>query len=80
MLMLNKMNMLRTLCLLSMLIIVQSLFAQSKKTVTGIVTDMGNEPLIGVTVSTKGNASIGTVTDVDGKYTIEVSSPLCIPI
>lgn len=75
MLMLNKMNMLRTLCLLSMLIIVQSLFAQSKKTVTGIVTDMGNEPLIGVTVSTKGNASIGTVTDVDGKYTIEVSSP-----
>ena len=43
--------------------------AQSKK-VTGTVTDT-NGPLIGVNVMVKGT-SIGTITDVDGNYSLEV--------
>lgn len=37
-------------------------------TVSGTITDIENEPLIGVTVIVQGNASIGTVTDIDGNY------------
>lgn len=64
---------LRMLCLLMMTLIVQGVWAQVR-TVTGTVSD-GKDPLIGVTVQVKGNAKVGTITDMDGKYTIEVSSP-----
>ncbi len=66
-------NSLRTLCLLLMTLMVQGAWAQVK-TVTGTVSD-GNEPLIGVTIQVKGNNKVGTVTDMDGKYSIEVNSP-----
>ena len=39
--------------------------------VTGTVTDPGGEPLVGVSVNA--NAS-GTITDIDGKYSIDVPS------
>ena len=39
--------------------------------VTGTVTDPGGEPLVGVSV--KANTS-GTITDIDGKYSIDVPS------
>jgi iron complex outermembrane receptor protein len=55
-----------------MIFIVQDIMAQGK-TVSGIVTD-GNEPLIGVTVQVKGNSKLGTVTDLNGHYTINVTS------
>lgn len=48
-------------------------FAQSK-TIKGKVTDMQNEPLIGVNVMVKENPSIGTITDIDGNYTLSVPS------
>ena len=38
-------------------------------TVTGTVTDELNEPLIGVNVQVKGT-TIGTVTDIDGRYSL----------
>lgn len=41
--------------------------------VSGVVKD-GNDPLPGVNILIKGTTN-GTVTDADGKYTIEVSSP-----
>ena len=40
-------------------------------TVTGTVTDASNEPLIGVNVQVKGT-TIGTVTDIDGNYSLSV--------
>ena len=61
------------LCLLMMTLIVQGVWAQVR-TVTGTVSD-GKDPLIGVTVQVKGNAKVGTITDMDGKYSIEVTSP-----
>ncbi len=39
--------------------------------ITGIITDSHNEPLIGVSVSEKGTTN-GTITDLDGKYTINL--------
>ncbi|WFE87038.1 SusC/RagA family TonB-linked outer membrane protein [Parabacteroides chongii] len=45
---------------------------QAGKTVMGKVTDANGEPLIGVTIFLKGNPGKGTITDIDGKYTISV--------
>lgn len=47
---------------------VTSIYAQTK-TVSGKVTDMVGEPLIGVSVQVQG-ATVGAVTDLDGKYSI----------
>ncbi len=40
--------------------------------VTGVVTDTSGEPLIGVNVVQKGNTGNGTITDVDGKFMLNV--------
>lgn len=45
--------------------------AQVKKQITGIVTDEKGEPIIGANVVEKGTTN-GTVTDVDGKFTLDV--------
>lgn len=45
---------------------------QDDRTVTGKVTDVHGEPLIGVTVFLKNDQGKGTVTDVDGLYSIVV--------
>ena len=45
--------------------------AQQEKTITGVVTDESGEPLPGVTVIVKGTTT-GTVTDFEGKFTLEV--------
>ena len=43
------------------------------KTVTGIVlSEEDNEPIIGASIIVKGNASLGTVTDFDGNFSINV--------
>lgn len=64
---------LRTFCaLVCLLLMTNSLFAQ-EKTVTGTVTDSANEPLIGASVVIQGTAN-GTITDIDGKYSI-IASP-----
>lgn len=49
-----------------------NLFAQ-KSTVTGVVVDAKNESVIGANVLIKGT-SIGTITDFDGKFSIEASA------
>lgn len=46
---------------------------QKAVNVSGVVTDSGNLPLPGVTIIERGTTN-GTVTDVDGKYSIEVTS------
>ncbi len=43
-------------------------------TIRGIVSDMQGEPLVGATVKLMGLNTSGTITDVDGKYSISVSS------
>lgn len=52
----------------------QPAWAQAKWTVTGTVSDKNNEALIGVSVlSGEGASRVGTMTDLDGKYSIKVS-------
>lgn len=46
-----------------------SLLAQTR-TVSGTVKDQNGEPLIGVSVQLKGDAKVGTITDVQGKFSL----------
>jgi len=48
-----------------------TVFAQ-EKTVTGVVTDSFNEPLIGASIVVQGTTN-GVITDLDGKYSIKVT-------
>ena len=56
---------------LLMLITVSSVFAQGTKKLTGIVSDLSGEPLIGVSIVVKGT-TIGTVTDLNGGYSLNI--------
>ena len=55
----------------SILLIPVSADAQTQRTVTGTVVDETGEPLIGATVQVSGE-SIGTSTDMDGRYSLNV--------
>ena len=57
--------------ILTILCVSTGIMAQN--TVTGTVTSAQGDPLIGVNVVEKGNSSNGTVTDIDGKYSLSVS-------
>lgn len=45
---------------------------QLGRKVTGIVRDATGEPVIGANVVVKGNETQGTITDINGKFTLEV--------
>ena len=45
---------------------------RQKKTITGVVTDEMGEPFIGANVIEKGTTN-GIITDIDGKFTLEVA-------
>ena len=58
-----------TICLL---LVSVSLFAQEKTIeVTGVVTDMNKEPLVGVNVTVKDKPGLGAITDINGRYKIK---------
>lgn len=42
--------------------------------VSGIVTDINKDPVIGATIHEKGKHTAGTITDVDGKFSFSVSN------
>lgn len=48
-------------------------YAQQPVTVSGVVLDEGGIPIIGATVRVK-NATIGTTTDIDGKFSLNTPS------
>lgn len=53
------------------LLTLQSLFAQNFTVKGKVISEEGNEPLIGVAIMQEGNGN-GTVTNIDGDYTIEI--------
>lgn len=59
-----------TLLMFLILLVPLSVWAQNKK-ISGVVVDNNNEPLIGVAVVLKNASSTGTITGIDGDYTIE---------
>lgn len=60
-----------TALLLSMLCLVS--FAQNR-TVTGVVLDNRGDPVIGANIKVVDNPATGTITDIDGKFTLSVSN------
>ncbi|AMR34119.1 SusC/RagA family TonB-linked outer membrane protein [Mucilaginibacter sp. PAMC 26640] len=58
--------------LFAMLMSIAPAFAQTGRTIKGTITDEKNQPLPGVSVSVTGS-STGVMTDVNGKYTVNVS-------
>lgn len=60
-----------TLLLACLLVGIGLVIAQTSKKVTGLViSEEDNEPVVGASVLVKGT-SIGTTTNIDGKFTIE---------
>mgnify|MGYP003499561254 FL=1 len=68
----SKAGMLKTFSLASLLLCSTAAMAQSQK--TGVIKDANGEPLIGVTVLEQGTSN-GTVTDVNGRYTLKTTKP-----
>ena len=60
-----------TQSLFFVLFLLSSTLAFAQNRVTGVVTDKTGEPLIGVNVLEKGTTN-GTVTDIDGKFTVNM--------
>jgi TonB-dependent starch-binding outer membrane protein SusC len=57
---------------LFMMIGQRAVFAQN--TVTGTITDKKGEALIGASVAVKGSPGTGTITDIDGRFSINVDN------
>jgi len=47
-------------------------YSYSQKTVSGTITDESGSPLIGANVVAKEAAGVGTITDVDGNYKLQI--------
>ncbi len=69
---LNSLILRYLLFLFCFLLTTGNIYAQTK-TISGIIKDEANEPLIGVTVQIKGTSN-GTITDIDGRYTLAAAT------
>ena len=67
----TKSSDMRALALTLLMMVSTALYAQV--TVSGVVTETTGDPVIGCTVREKGTTT-GTITDIDGNYSIRVSS------
>ena len=54
--------------------LLMSVVAFAQNQVTGHVADAIGEPIIGANVTVKGT-TVGTITDIDGNFTLEVVPP-----
>lgn len=67
--MLKKKIIVAFLCLFSII----SLWGQTLQVTGTVLSEEDNEPLVGVSIRVKGNTSNGTITNIEGKYTIQTS-------
>lgn len=63
----------KSLLLASALLMSMSAYAQ-KNTFKGVVLDDQGEPVIGATIQVKGSKGTGTITDLDGNFTIDADA------
>ena len=56
--------------------VIQNTYAQQGM-ITGIVKDVNGEPIIGASVKVQGT-TVGTITDLDGKFSVKASSGACL--
>lgn len=52
------------------------LYAQKTISVSGVVIDSNNEPIIGAAVQVK-NTGTGVITDIDGRYMVNIPEMVC---
>lgn len=52
---------------------VEHMQQQQKRAITGVVKDAAGQPVIGASVVEKGNTSNGSITDLDGKFSLKVA-------
>lgn len=71
---LNERGLFRQLFLTVCLLIFFSVSAFAQKLVKGNVSDVKGEPIIGASIVLKDNASVGTITDFDGNFSLDVPS------
>lgn len=69
----NKILKIKLLLLLALSFYLLPALAQDSKTVSGVITDMMGEPIIGVNVTERGTSN-GTITDLSGAFTLKVST------
>lgn len=53
--------------------------SQSKVTIKGVVVDERNEPIVGANIMEKGTSN-GTISDIEGAFTLTVSSDAILKI
>ena len=63
-----KIQTIKTLVFLLMMIFATSLTAMAQEKVSGIVKDDTGETMPGVSIKVKGNKNVGAVTDIDGAF------------
>ena len=61
----------KRIILSTLLSLVAVMFGYAQRTITGVVNDQKGEPMVGASVIVKGTTK-GMVTDIDGKYSLEV--------
>ena len=61
------------LLLTALLFGVVSVYAQQTKQITGVVKDTAGETVIGANVSVKGSTRTGTITDLDGSFSLQAT-------
>lgn len=62
----------RTFCVAFLALLVSVLEGQAQTILKGTVCDQLGDPLVGVTVTVNGQTNSGTVTDLDGNYSLKV--------
>lgn len=70
----SKMKNMRTMLLFLIVTMISLGVSAQNVTVKGTVKDKTGETVIGASVVQKGNASNGTITDIDGNYSLNVPS------
>lgn len=76
----NKMKNMRAALLFCLVAVISLSVSAQNVTVTGTVTDKTGETVIGASVVQKGNTSNGTITDIDGNFSLSVPGQFHIGI
>lgn len=58
----------------------QNTMVSQKRLVTGVVLDSQGEPVVGANVFEKGEKTNGTITDIDGKFSLNVSDNVTLVV
>ena len=69
----------RSTVILAILLMGFTAFAQNRP-LSGKVVDQNGEPVLGASIMVVGNSTIGTVTDIDGNYSLNVPAQASVTV